>query len=154
MAEAVAEHGAEQVMLWRSGRAAPPPVDENDPRHPVRDPRYADLPVSELPVGESLQETAVRLLPLWRESIVPAVGAGRRVLIVAHGNILRALIQFLEALSDDAIFALNVPNAIPLAYRLDEDLRPLRRDFLGDPEAVRRALEAVARQAESTGSSA
>jgi 2,3-bisphosphoglycerate-dependent phosphoglycerate mutase len=151
MTEAVARYGSEKVMLWRSGRVAPPPLDEDDERHPKHDPRYAGISASELPIGESVPDASARLLPFWRESVVPALCAGRRVLIVAHGNILRALLQLLDGLPDDAVFAMNVPNAIPLAYRLDVELKPVRRAFLGDPAAVRRALEAVARQAEGAG---
>lgn len=151
MTEAVARYGSEEVMLWRSGRGAPPPLDEDDERHPRRDPRYAGLSASEVPIGESLADTCARLLPYWYGSIVPELRAGRRVLMVAHGNILRALIQCLDGLPDDAVFTLNVPNAIPLAYRLDDELKPIRRAFLGNPTAIRKALEAVARQAEGAG---
>jgi 2,3-bisphosphoglycerate-dependent phosphoglycerate mutase len=148
--EAMAKYGAERVMVWRSGQAAPPPLHEDDERHPRHEMRYAGLSSSDLPNGESLRDTSARLLPLWRESIVPKLRTGRRVLIVAHGNILRALIQSLDARPNETNFVPSVPNGIPLVFRLDDGLRPLRHDFLGDPKVVRRALEAVTRQAEGS----
>lgn len=146
-AETVARHGLEQVSLWRrSYHVRPPPLTTDDPRWPGRDPRYAALRPEEVPLTESLADTVARFLPYWREGIEPAVRAGRRVLVTAHGNSLRALIKHLEAVSDADIVDLNLPTGIPLVYELDDDLRPLGRRYLGDPAAAARAAEAVASQ--------
>jgi 2,3-bisphosphoglycerate-dependent phosphoglycerate mutase len=148
-AETAAKHGEEQVMTWRRSYATPPPpLDEKDPRHPGRDPRYAELAAADRPASESLQDTVRRFLPLWRETIAPEIQAGRRVLIAAHGNSLRALVKFLDAVSDEEIVRLNIPTGIPLVYELDGAGLPLDHYYLGDPEAARKAAEAVARQAE------
>jgi 2,3-bisphosphoglycerate-dependent phosphoglycerate mutase len=146
IAEAVAEHGLEQVTRWRRGQDRPPPLDEGDERHPRHDSRYAGLAARDLPVGESLQDAAARLLPLWHESIAPEIRAGRRVLVVAHGNVLRALNALLDALPDDALGGPNVPTGIPRVYELDDEMRPRRHGYLGDPETVRRAIEAASCQ--------
>ena len=147
-AETAARHGDEQVKIWRRAYAiAPPPLTPDDPRHPSRDPRYRDLPPSELPLTESLKDTVARFLPYWHQSIAPRITAGRRVLIAAHGNSLRALVKFLDDISDDAIVELNIPTGIPLVYELDVALKPIRHYYLGDPEAAKRAAEAVAKQA-------
>ena len=128
--------------------ATPPPaLDEEDSRHPGRDPRYAGLAAAERPGSESLKDTASRFLPLWRETIAPEILAGRRVLIAAHGNSLRALVKYLDGVSEEKIVGLNIPTGIPLVYELDGQARPLRHYYLGDPEAARRAAEAVAHQA-------
>ncbi len=144
-AEIAAEHGKAQTKIWRrSFDIAPPPLTPDDPRHPSRDPRYKDLRPSELPLTESLKDTVARVLPYWHEPIAPAVRAGRRVLIAAHGNSLRALVKFLDDVSDAAIVELNIPTGIPLVYELDTNLTPLTSFYLGDPEAARKAAEAVA----------
>ena len=146
-AETAAKHGEDQVKIWRRAYAIPPPpLTPDDPRHPARDPRYQDVPSSQLPLTESLKDTVDRFLPYWHESIAPRIKAGKRLLIVAHGNSLRALVKYLDRISDEAIVELNIPTGIPLIYELDDSLVPLRHYYLGDPEAARKAAEAVARQ--------
>ena len=146
-AETAAKHGEDQVKIWRRAYAIPPPpLTPDDPRHPARDPRYQDVPSSQLPLTESLKDTVDRFLPYWHESIAPRIKAGKRLLIVAHGNSLRALVKYLDGISDEAIVELNIPTGIPLIYELDDSLVPLRHYYLGDPEAARKAAEAVARQ--------
>ncbi|MGH9221885.1 MAG: 2,3-diphosphoglycerate-dependent phosphoglycerate mutase [Vicinamibacterales bacterium] len=147
-AETAAKHGEDQVKIWRRAYAiAPPPLSADDPRHPSRDPRYQDLRPADLPLTESLKDTVARFLPYWHESIAPRIAAGQRVLIAAHGNSLRALVKFLDHVSDDEIVELNIPTGIPLVYELDVALKPVRHYYLGDPEAARKAAEAVANQA-------
>ncbi len=142
------EHGAEQVHLWRRSYDVPPPaLDHDDPRHPRFDRRYADLAPELIPATECLADVVARMLPYWYDRIVPEIRAGRRLLIVAHGNSLRALVKHLDGISDEEIPSLNIPTGIPLVYELDEDLRPITSRYLGDPEAAKRAAEAVARQA-------
>ena len=149
-AETAAKYGAPQVKIWRRSYDTPPPVlTPDDERFPGRDRRYADLTPKELPLAESLKDTVARFLPYWHETIVPEIRAGRRVLIAAHGNSLRALIKHLDGVSDEEIVELNVPTGIPLVYELDADLRPLGSRYLGDPEAARKAAEAVAQQAQA-----
>jgi 2,3-bisphosphoglycerate-dependent phosphoglycerate mutase len=149
-AETAAIHGEAQVKLWRRSYAVPPPpLSPDDPRHPGRDRRYAGLDPSELPLTESLKDTVARFLPYWHETIAPAVRSGRRVIISAHGNSLRALVKYLDDISDDDIVELNIPTGIPLVYELDDSLRPIRHYYLGDPEAAKRAAEAVARQSQA-----
>ena len=146
-AETAAEHGEAQVKIWRrSYDSAPPPVTREDPRHPSRDRRYNDLKPDELPLTESLKDTVARFLPYWHETIAPDIRAGRKVFIVAHGNSLRALVKYLDNLSDQEIVDLNIPTGIPLVYVLNDDLEPLQKFYLGDPEAVRNATAAVADQ--------
>ncbi len=146
-AETAAQYGLEQVHRWRRSYAdQPPALTPEDPRHPGKDPRYADLRPEELPLTESLQDTVRRFLPYWCETIAPRVRNGARVLIAAHGNSLRALVKFLDQISDEAIAELNIPTGIPLVYELDDDLTPLRHYYLGDPEVVRQATLAVAGQ--------
>ncbi|HEY7790126.1 MAG TPA: 2,3-diphosphoglycerate-dependent phosphoglycerate mutase [Vicinamibacterales bacterium] len=146
-AETAARHGEEQVRIWRrSYDIPPPPLSLDDPRHPSHDPRYAGLTPSELPRTEALKDTVARFLPLWHQTIAPAIRGGSRVLIVAHGNSLRALVKYLDGLSDKEIVGLNIPTGIPLLYELDADLRPTGHRYLGDPEAARRAAEQVAAQ--------
>ena len=131
-------YGDEQVRAWRRGYALrPPELERGDPRHPRHDPRYRRLPQEALPAAESLAETVARMLPFWHASIAPAVLAGRRVLIVAHGNSLRALVKQLEGLSDEEIVQVEIPTGRPLVYELDESLRPLRRSYLGGGSSVR-----------------
>ncbi len=150
-AETAARHGEEQVKLWRrSYDVRPPALEPTDPRFPGHDRRYHDLTDRELPRTESLKDTVARFLPCWHETIAPAIRTGRRVLLVAHGNSLRALVKHLDRVSDDAIVDLNIPTGIPLSYELNDDLQPLRHEYLGDPEMVSRAQEAVARQGKAT----
>ena len=146
-AETAAKYGDAQVLAWRrSYSEAPPPLAPNDGRHPSHDPRYHDLSPEELPLGESLQDTVARFLPYWHECIAPPVRHGRRVVIVAHGNSLRALVKYLDEVSEEEIVQLNIPTGIPLVYELESDLKPIRHYYLGDPDAARKAAEAVANQ--------
>ena len=145
-AETAAQHGDEQVKIWRRAYAiAPPPLTPDDERHAGRDPRYRDVPASLLPLTESLKDTVERFLPYWQDAIAPRIRAGQRVMIVAHGNSLRALVKYLDGISDQDIVELNIPTGIPLVYELDHSLKPLRHYYLGDPDAARKAAEAVAR---------
>jgi 2,3-bisphosphoglycerate-dependent phosphoglycerate mutase len=146
-AETAARHGMEQTMLWRrSYDVRPPSLNRDDPRHPGHDPRYAGLDPSDLPLTECLKDTVERFLPYWHETIAPEVRSGRRVLIAAHGNSLRALVKYLDGMSDADTVNLNIPTGIPLLYELNDDLTPQGRRYLGDPEQVRRATEKVAGQ--------
>ncbi len=146
-AEMAKKVGEEQVHLWRrSYDVPPPPLDWDDERHPRFDRRYAEVPPEALPACESLKDTLERVLPYWHSTLAPAIRSGKRVLISAHGNSLRALVKYLDDISDEDIPHLNIPTGIPLIYELDGDLRPLRHYYLGDPEAVRKAAEAVAAQ--------
>ena len=148
-AETAAKHGDDQVKIWRrSFDTPPPPLTREDPRHPGHDRRYASLSPSELPATESLKETVARFVPYWTDVIAPDVTAGKRVLIAAHGNSLRALVKYLDRISDADIIELNIPTGIPLVYELDANLTPIKSYYLGDPEAARRAAEAVSRQAQ------
>jgi len=146
-AETAAKYGEEQVKIWRRSYATPPPeLTREDARFPGHDRRYAALTADELPLTESLKTTVDRFLPCWREAIAPEIAAGKRVLIAAHGNSLRALVKYLDGVSEAEIVELNIPTGIPLVYELDASLKPLRHYYLGDPEAARAAAEAVARQ--------
>jgi 2,3-bisphosphoglycerate-dependent phosphoglycerate mutase len=146
-AETAEKHGDAQVKIWRRAYAiAPPPLDASDDRHPARDPRYKNLPASDLPLTESLSDTVDRFLPYWHESIAPQIKSGTRVMIAAHGNSLRALVKYLDSISDDAIVELNIPTGIPLVYELDAKLKPIKSYYLGDPEAAKSAAAAVAKQ--------
>jgi 2,3-bisphosphoglycerate-dependent phosphoglycerate mutase len=148
-AETAAQYGDQQVLVWRRSYSDPPPaLTADDPRHPRHDRRYADLSPEELPLAESLEDTVARFLPYWHGTIVPDLQAGKRVLIAAHGNSLRALVKHLDKMSDERIVGLNIPTGVPLVYELDEGLEPIRHYYLGDAEAVRKAAEAVARQAQ------
>jgi 2,3-bisphosphoglycerate-dependent phosphoglycerate mutase len=148
-AQTAAQHGEEQVKIWRrSYDIPPPPLDWNDERHPHFDRRYAGVDPQLLPATESLKDTLARVLPYWHERIAPELRAGRNVLIVAHGNSLRALVKMLDDMSDAAIVELNIPTGIPLLYELDAALRPTGSRYLGDPAAIRAAAEAVRRQTE------
>ena len=145
--ETAAKHGEDQVKIWRrSYDIPPPPLSDDDERHPRFDRRYAGLKPSELPATESLKETVARFVPYWTNTIAPEVKAGKRVLIAAHGNSLRALVKHLDNLSEAQVLELNIPTAIPLVYELDADLKPIRNYYLGDPEAARKAAEAVSNQ--------
>jgi 2,3-bisphosphoglycerate-dependent phosphoglycerate mutase len=146
-AETAAKHGDAQIKIWRrSYDIPPPPLTADDPRHPARDARYASLPAADLPVTESLKDTVARFLPYWEDTIAPAIHAGNRVLIAAHGNSLRALVKYLDGVSEGEIVELNIPTGIPLLYELDAALRPVSHRYLGDADAARRAAEAVANQ--------
>ncbi len=146
-AETAAKYGAEQTHLWRrSYDVQPPPLDLDDPRHPRHDPRYAGLLPEETPRTECLADTRARFLPYWHESIAPVVRAGRRVLIAAHGNSLRALVMYLDGIAPADIVSLNIPTGVPLVYELDDDLKARRHMYLGDPEKVKQATQAVADQ--------
>jgi 2,3-bisphosphoglycerate-dependent phosphoglycerate mutase len=149
-AEIAAKHGEAQTKIWRrSYDIPPPPLETSDPRHPSHDPRYATLGAAAQPATESLKDTVARFLPCWHETIAPAIRSGQRVLITAHGNSLRALVKYLDQISDVDIAELNIPTGIPLLYELDAALTPIRHEYLGDPEAAKRAAEAVAKQAQS-----
>ncbi|MFT3764024.1 MAG: 2,3-diphosphoglycerate-dependent phosphoglycerate mutase [Minicystis sp.] len=151
-AETAAKYGDDQVLKWRRSFAdPPPPLDPNDERHPRHDRRYAGLSPAELPAAESLKDTIARFLPYWHETIAPDIRAGKRVLVAAHGNSLRAVVKYLDGVSDADIVGLNIPTGVPLVYELDDDLKPIKHYYLGDPEAVRKAAEAVAKQAQRKG---
>jgi 2,3-bisphosphoglycerate-dependent phosphoglycerate mutase len=145
--ETAEKFGEAQVKIWRrSYDIPPPPLTSDDERYPGHDPRYASLTPEELPLTECLKDTVARFLPLWHGTIAPAVKSGKKVLIAAHGNSLRALIKYLDNVSEEAIVELNVPTGMPLVYELDEDLKPIRSYYLGDPEKVKAAMNAVAAQ--------
>src|ERR1700694_3814451 len=146
-AETAAKYGEDQVLLWRrSYDVRPPALEHGDERDAARDRRYAELKPGEIPRSECLKDTVARVVPCWRERIAPRVAAGERVLISAHGNSLRALIKYFDALSDEAIIKENVPTGIPFVYEFDDSLKAMRRYYLGDPEAVAKAMHSVARQ--------
>jgi 2,3-bisphosphoglycerate-dependent phosphoglycerate mutase len=146
-AEMAEKFGEAQVKIWRRSYDVPPPaLDWNDERHPRFDRRYADLTKEELPACESLKDTVARMLPYWHSTIAPVVKSGQRVLIAAHGNSLRALVKYLDNISNQEIPELNIPTGIPLVYELDEELKPVTHYYLGDPEEIRKAAEAVAKQ--------
>jgi 2,3-bisphosphoglycerate-dependent phosphoglycerate mutase len=146
-AETAAKHGEEQTKIWRRSFDTPPPsLDRDDPRHPSHDPRYESLGEADLPATESLKETIERFVPYWQTTIAPDVRNGKRVLIAAHGNSLRALVKYLDGMSNADILELNIPTAIPLVYELDAQLKPIRHYYLGDPDAAKRAADAVASQ--------
>jgi 2,3-bisphosphoglycerate-dependent phosphoglycerate mutase len=146
-AETAKKYGDEQVLVWRrSYNTPPPPLEANDPRSERGDVRYAKLAAEQVPLTECLKDTVARVLPFWNESMAPAIRAGRRLVVSAHGNSIRALVKYLDGISDDAIVGLNIPNGIPLVYELDDDLKPLRHYYLGDAAAAERAAAAVAAQ--------
>jgi 2,3-bisphosphoglycerate-dependent phosphoglycerate mutase len=146
-AETAERHGQEQTLIWRRSYDTPPPaLTPDDERHPGKDPRYADLSPEEIPLTECLKDTVERFLPYWHNTIAPDVQTGKRVLIAAHGNSLRALVKYLDNISDEEIVGLNIPTGIPQVYELDDDLVPIRHYYLGDPEAVKEATQAVANQ--------
>jgi len=145
--EMAEKYGEEQAKIWRRSYAVrPPALEKNDPRSPGTDPRYHHLNASELPLAECLSDTVARFLPYWHEVIAPAVKSGRRVIIAAHGNSLRALVKYFDNISDDKIVELNIPTGIPLIYELNDQLKPVSSDYLGDPEAIKRAMQSVANQ--------
>jgi 2,3-bisphosphoglycerate-dependent phosphoglycerate mutase len=146
-AETAAKFGEQQVKIWRRSYDIPPPaLTADDERYPGHDPRYRGLTAAELPLTECLKDTVTRFLPLWHETIAPAIKSGRKVLIAAHGNSLRALVKYLDHIPESEIVELNIPTGMPLVYELDDDLKPLRRYYLGDPEKVKAAMDAVAAQ--------
>ena len=148
-AQTVERHGAEQVKIWRrSYDIPPPPLPPDDPRHARHDVRYRNLPAEDVPATESLKHTLERVLPYWRERIAPELQAGRNVLVVAHGNSLRALVKMLDGMSDQDIVEFNIPTGVPLYYELDDGLRRIASRFLGDPAAIAAAAEAVRKQTE------
>ena len=145
--ETAAKFGEDQVKIWRRSYDIPPPaLTPDDERYPGHDPRYKHLTAQELPLTECLKDTVNRFLPYWHSTIAPAVREGKRVLIAAHGNSLRALVKYLDDVSEEAIVGLNIPTGMPLVYELGDNLRPLRSYYLGDPEKVKAAMEAVAAQ--------
>ena len=146
-AETAEKFGEAQVKIWRrSYDIPPPPLTSDDPRYPGSDPRYRGLSAEELPLTECLKDTVARFLPLWHETIAPAIGGGQKVLIAAHGNSLRALVKYLDDIPESEIVELNIPTGMPLVYELDGNLKPLNRYYLGDPEKVKAAMDAVAAQ--------
>ena len=146
-AETAHRHGEEQVLIWRrSYDIQPPALEKSDERYPGNDPRYKGLTEEELPLTECLKDTVERFLPYWKETIEPTVRSGKRVIIAAHGNSLRALVKYLDNISEEEIVRLNIPTGIPLVYELDDNLAPIRHYYIGDPDAVRKATQAVANQ--------
>ncbi len=146
-AETAAKYGDQQVKIWRrSYDTQPPALTKDDERWPGHDPRYKSLDPKDVPLTECLKDTVARFLPYWHDTIAPAVKSGARVIVAAHGNSLRALVKYLDNISDDEIVELNIPTGVPLVYELDEDLRPVKHYYLGDPEEIRKAQEAVAAQ--------
>jgi 2,3-bisphosphoglycerate-dependent phosphoglycerate mutase len=149
-AETAAKYGDEQVLVWRRSYDTPPnPLTPNDPRASYNDPRYATLKKEQIPLTECLKDTVARVMPSWDESIAPAIRAGKKIIISAHGNSLRALIKSLDGISDQDIVGLNIPNGQPLVYELDADLKPIKSYYLGDREAIEAAMKAVASQGKS-----
>ena len=146
-AETAKQYGDEQVLVWRRSYDTPPPaLEPQDPRSERNDRRYANLDASQVPLTECLQDTVARVLPFWNETMAPSIRSGQRVLVAAHGNSIRALVKYLDGISDQDIVGLNIPNGIPLVYELDADLRPIRHYYLGDAEAAAKAAAAVATQ--------
>jgi 2,3-bisphosphoglycerate-dependent phosphoglycerate mutase len=146
-AQTAAQYGDDQVLVWRRSYDIPPPALEiSDSRYPGSDPRYRGLSPSELPMTECLLDTVARFLPYWHQAIVPTIQGGKNVIIAAHGNSLRALVKYLDEIADDDIVGLNIPTGVPLVYELDDQLKPIRHYYLGDPEEVARAAAAVANQ--------
>ncbi|MCG7844889.1 MAG: 2,3-diphosphoglycerate-dependent phosphoglycerate mutase [Methanomassiliicoccales archaeon] len=146
-AETAKKYGEEQVLLWRRAYdVRPPELELDDPRHPIHDRRYANMAAEDVPATECLKDTVQRFVPYWKEHIVPELRVGKRVIITAHGNSLRALVKYLDHVPDAEIILRNIPTGVPLVYELDEDLRPIKSYYLGDQEAVAKAINAVAKQ--------
>jgi 2,3-bisphosphoglycerate-dependent phosphoglycerate mutase len=146
-AETAAKYGDEQVLIWRRSYDTPPPaLDKSNPNYPGHDPRYAGLPESDLPLTECLKDTVERVVPYWNSTIAPDIRAGKRLIIAAHGNSLRALVKYLDMMSDEEIVNLNIPTGAPLVYELDADLKPVRNYYLGDQSAIEAKMKAVANQ--------
>jgi len=149
-AQTAEKYGDEQVHIWRrSYDIRPPALEEADPRNPAKDPRYKDLKEGQAPLTECLKDMVARFLPFWHDVIAPAVRSGKRVVISAHGNSLRALVKYLDNIADDVIPGINIPTGMPLVYELADDLKPIKNYYLGDPEKVQKAMEAVANQAKA-----
>ena len=149
-AEMAAQYGDEQVHIWRRSYATPPPpLEKTDPRYPGNDPRYRGLAEADIPVTESLKDTVARVIPYWQGTIAPALRAGRKLIVAAHGNSLRALVKYLDDISDDEIVSLNIPTGVPLVYELNEQLRPVTHYYRGDPEEIAKAGQAVERQGQA-----
>jgi 2,3-bisphosphoglycerate-dependent phosphoglycerate mutase len=145
--EMAAKFGEEQVLVWRRSYDVPPPaLKPGDPRSPKNDPRYRDMNPQDIPLTECLKDTVARFLPLWHDTIAPTIKSGKKVIIAAHGNSLRALVKYLDNVSDEEIVKLNIPTGMPLVYELSEDLKPAKSYYLGDPEEIKKAMEAVAKQ--------
>jgi 2,3-bisphosphoglycerate-dependent phosphoglycerate mutase len=145
--ETAALHGEEKVLIWRRSYDVPPPaLEKSDPRYPGNDPRYANVAAKDLPLTECLKDTVDRFLPLWHETIAPMIKTGKKVIIAAHGNSLRALVKYLDNMSEEEILKLNIPTGLPLVYELDANLKPIKHYYLGDEDAVKKAMEAVANQ--------
>ncbi|BBE30982.1 2,3-bisphosphoglycerate-dependent phosphoglycerate mutase [Tepiditoga spiralis] len=146
-AETAKKHGEEQVKIWRRSYDIRPPVLElNDERHPALDPKYSALDTKMLPGAECLKDTVERFLPFWNDTIAPSIKEGKKVIIAAHGNSLRALVKYLDNMSDEEIISLNIPTGTPLVYELDENLNPIKKYYLGDQEKIKKAMESVANQ--------
>ncbi len=146
-AETAAKFGDQQVKIWRRSYDTPPPaLTPDDERFPAKDPRYHDVAANELPLTECLRDTVARVLPYWNDVIVPDIRAGRRIIIAAHGNSLRALVKYLDNMSEAEIMELNIPTGVPLVYEFDEQLKPIRHYYLGDPAEIAAAMDAVAKQ--------
>ena len=146
-AETAEKHGEDQVLIWRrSYDVPPPPMEKDDEGYAGNDIRYADVPEADIPLTECLKDTVDRFLPYWHETIAPDIKAGKRVIIAAHGNSLRALVKYLDDLSEEEVLKLNIPTGMPLVYELDADLKPIKNYYLGDEEAVKAAMDAVANQ--------
>jgi 2,3-bisphosphoglycerate-dependent phosphoglycerate mutase len=149
-AETATKFGDAQVKIWRrSYDVPPPPLEKSDPRYPGHEQRYAGLSATELPLTESLKDTVARFLPFWHDTLAPAVRSGQRVLVAAHGNSIRAMVKFLDNVSDHDIVGVNIPTGVPLVYELDADLKPIKNYYLGDAEAIARAVQGVADQAKA-----
>lgn len=146
-AETAALHSNEQVLIWRRSYDVPPPaLEKTDPRYPGNDPRYQDLDEKDIPLTECLKDTVDRFLPFWHSDIAPTIKSGKKVIIAAHGNSLRALVKYLDKINEKDILSLNIPTGMPLVYELDENLEPIKSYYLGDEEAVKKAMQAVANQ--------
>ncbi len=145
--ETAEKFGDEQVHIWRRSYDTPPdPLEKSDPRYPGNDPRYRDLDEKDIPLTECLKNTVERFLPYWHKAIAPSISSGKKVIIAAHGNSLRALVKYLDDISDEDIVGLNIPTGLPLIYELDDDLKPRKSYYLGDPEEVKKAMDTVAKQ--------
>jgi 2,3-bisphosphoglycerate-dependent phosphoglycerate mutase len=145
-AETAAKYGEDQVKVWRRSYDIPPPALDRDKNPSLRDPRYADLDPKLIPDTECLKDTVARVMPYWNDMLAPAIRSGERVLLVAHGNSIRALVKYLDGISDDDIVELNIPNGVPLVYEFDDNLKPLRHYYLGDADAIAAKMAAVANQ--------
>ncbi len=145
--ETAAQYGEDQVLIWRrSYDIQPPALEKTDPRYPGSDPRYAGMDKKDVPCTECLKDTVARFLPYWHETIAPAIRSGKKIIIAAHGNSLRALVKYLDNVSEEEIIKLNIPTGIPLVYELTDDLKPVKHYYLGDPEEIKKAMESVAGQ--------